>query len=164
MRNIIFRAKDRINEKWNFGYLTYINALGFGMSIKNQITGVTYPIYPESVGQFIGLYDIYGNEIYEGDIVQLEDIYDYTEDCFYNNIRQRCGNRIIKLVKYMSFIKYSRGIVYYKSPEFRIKDIKIKESNCYNFYSYEGEMFSWGNLKVIGNIHDNPELLEIRMF
>ena len=32
-----------------------------------------YVVVPDSVGEFIGLYDIHGNEIYENDVIEYED-------------------------------------------------------------------------------------------
>ena len=95
------------------------------------------------VMQFTGLLDKNGKEIYEGDIVEWKppgDFYRnnvstgeivFSEDCF-----------VVQAIKLGSFQPEEEGNVY---------------SN--DFYGPEGREFSWGDCEVIGNIYENPELL-----
>jgi uncharacterized phage protein (TIGR01671 family) len=141
MREIKFRGKSKINGKWYAGHLTETRMLG--TTIKRPSTGFCIPAIPETVGQFIGCYDKRGNEIYEGDIVQLE-----REKPYYPT------NLDIRKRFYVTV--FAQGFVCYTPTEFRIEKI----SSCgINFYDYMGDCFSWDDLKVIGNIWDNPELL-----
>ena len=67
MREIKFRGKSLKNGKWVYGSLL-LN--GDNAVVVNE-SGESIKIDKKSIGQFVGAYDIYGKEIYEGDRLKL---------------------------------------------------------------------------------------------
>ena len=73
MRRIIFKAIEINNKKYEerngnfvYGYLVDKNHIGDKC--------IFFEINPDTLGQFTGLQDIEGYDIYEGDIVYLETV------------------------------------------------------------------------------------------
>ena len=130
-RKIKFRGKRSINNDWVYG--NYILIAGRQETFISESYSCTsshaFEVKPESVGQFTGLHDENGTEIYEKDIVKL----------FYGD-------------------KYSIGIVLWNN---KIAAWCIKLKGEHSFGSTPiGEMFTSYTSVVIGNIHDNPELIK----
>lgn len=65
-REIKFRGKRIDNDKWMVGDL---NHLVDGMYISNDHGSNMARVYPDTVGQYTGLKDKNGKEIYEDDIL-----------------------------------------------------------------------------------------------
>ena len=145
-REIKFRAKDLNEKEWVYGY--YVKRPDYSVMIyadvcrKGHPVIVTDPIDSKTVGQFTGLTDTNGKEIYDGDIIR-----EYEDD----NTRYGSWERFY-VVEYGA---YSCGAhTYYQWNCWEIKDGKKSKSHA------TLSRHSTYNKVVIGNIHDNPELLK----
>lgn len=139
-RKILFRAKRKgvidgncyrskyKNDDWVYGLITKQYSKEFWDKLNDEmrdIYGVSgIEIDRNTVGQFTGMYDKFGNEIFEGDIVKC--------------LSLEYG--------------YVNKEVYYAEGE-----AKFMLNSCGTKYGFE----EYVNVEVIGNIYDNPELLEV---
>lgn len=139
MREIKFRGKRTDNGGWVYGKLIEMDVAFIVKSAMWEITGdivslcctEVYEVDPETVGQCTGLRDYNGTDIYEGDIV----IVNYGLKDRKENVinEQNCKG-------YLAIIKFEDGMFTHGWWE------PVLNGEC---------------LYVIGNIHDNPELLEV---
>jgi len=78
MREIKFRGKDIVSKEWVYGDLLQYQD---GCAIRSCKGHYHYGVIPDTIGQYTGLKDKNGKEIYEGDIV-----YDLTDRLEYEVI------------------------------------------------------------------------------
>ena len=126
MREIKFRAKELNTGKWVIGDL-HILCVRPHIHDFLYISGKKY-IDMSTIGQFTGLYDKNGKEIYEGDI-----------------------------------IKSSHGTLHYIVYDNDLACFKAVVARYNPLGEYETLSKGWVvqfNKEVVGNIHDNPELLK----
>lgn len=133
MENYLFRGKSIFDGNWYEGSLLVFPS-GRAKILKWNQADLDFDqieVRPETVGQYTELNDKNGKSIFEGDIVVLNEDVKKTFDVD--------DGEVI----------YGRGGFY------------VKEFNVLNSLN---TLASWDWIlrgKVIGNIHDNPELMKI---
>ncbi len=156
-REILFRGKRIDNGEWVEGY--YANCLyphNFSSNTKHFI--IEYPseyheVYTATICQYTGLTDKNGKKIFEGDIFKFND--EVWESSY-----TACGT------EYDSWEVDNYGVVGYDNETARYDFCKYKygensvEADLHENHDLEFADFIQ-ELKVGGNIFDNPELLEV---
>lgn len=70
MREIKFRGKKLCQDEWIYGSLITRGEKGAEGNFIDTGKGECYPLQQDTIGQFTGLRDCKGKEIYEGDIIR----------------------------------------------------------------------------------------------
>lgn len=154
MREILFRGKTtskelpirEFNNIWVEGDLIkngnkyYIHPHGNVFRTEYELAKLmaAHEVIPETVGQFTGLTDKNGKKIFEGDIAAVR--YTYGKICTIGDIQFDCGVFGVEWKVH----KKSRSMV-------------GSFGQRHNLRRLDDDIIN--RIEVIGNIHDNPELL-----
>lgn len=120
MREIKFRGKSLNTKRWVYGDLQH----------KGKRTFIEYEVNPDTVGQFTGLKDDNGTEIYESDIVEMDFSGNYDKE-----------------VRKVVYDEYEAAFL-------------LEDKDLYAILVTTSVHNTLCHMYVIGNIYDNPELLK----
>ena len=140
MRDYLFRGKRKDNGEWveGCGIIATENWVSIFTVIddidENSSEVNEIEVLPETVGQYTGLTDKNGKKIFEGDIIK----YKNTDGIKFNGVALTVIGKVVYNEKNASFA------------------ISGKDEIGAKHYDY----FPIKKIEVIGNIHDNPELLK----
>ena len=153
MREIKFRGKRIDNGEWVYGDLIWANYLPIRAWVSSIYDGTrlrsmdtadktatfrAFEVIPETVGQYTGLKDDNGREIFEGDILKLQ----LVGDEYHKTVRVEFGNPNCaydwgyQIVPFGNFPYRKDILLWIETETDRVK------------------------VNVIGNITDNPELIK----
>lgn len=133
MREIKFRGRSVHTDDWCYG--SFVNnpdeptICGFDIWADGDSDWREEKVEPHTVGQYTGLCDQNGKEIYEGDVVRID------------------GS--ICIISWHDYLAQ----FYLALPEDRPPHYNDAKASVF-------EMMKHYDIEVIGNVHDNPELLK----
>ena len=156
MREILFRGKRVDNGEWVEGYYAKATHHWHKKGIHEDwiITGASqnggwftlqgsHAVIPESIGQYTTLKDKNGKRIFEGDILKGERY----------PFRDGYGDYNYFAEVFWSINSPAFGIYTFKNPKSNVGGSST--GNCDYLEDFASE--DW---EIIGNVHDNPELVE----
>ncbi|MGN0805347.1 MAG: YopX family protein [Candidatus Coproplasma sp.] len=155
MREILFRGKRVDNGEWIEGNYEWYHKPEKHI-ITNPYTRETKGVIPETVGQFTGLTDKNGKKIFEGDIIRQQTFGTIKNTKFPNEKEKK------EHIKYLKKHK----CIFDNETDYHTNFDNIVEFKDCRFYPFADDNFEWGTFnndlpyEIIGNIHDNPELLK----
>ena len=141
IENIKFRGKPKRTGEWLYGDLARNVGGKFAIVPPLNYHG-NYEVDKETIGQFTGLYDENGSEIYEGDIVDWT--FFYTENC--NGGAVECDTIVTGIIEW-----YQGGFI------LKVINNDFEGAGQYSIPSLNTDTTS--DVVVKGNIYDNKELL-----
>jgi len=144
---IKFRAKSKLNGKWHYGSLITIDGNDQSRIVPigeeyDDIIPSMIRVISHTAGQFIGLHDKTGKEIYCGDLVKAKRANSGLGDM----------DDLYEIVYHERYALYCYKCVRCDMNDYRVG--KIAEGRTAHPY-----FISPAITEVIGNIHDNQDLI-----
>lgn len=135
MKIIKFRGKRTDNGAWETGCAVVLRR---GLSnekwfIADKMTGFHTPVVPQTVGQFTGLHDSNGKEIYEGDVIVGE-------------------------YGHLHVIRYNKRVAAYTAT---LLDEDLHDDLLKTECNITQRWIDESGKRVAGNVYDTPEYLKV---
>ena len=156
-REIKFRARAIQDGQWIVGDLIHKRHNGDEEVIIQELNGCGTDCDIHTVGQFTGLKDKNGREIYEDDILRVKEyenllVKEFSEDVNRFDMFTLEEIKGEKRMEYVSPIIWKEGELLISTDDF---DMCI--AAIFGDMKYSSPLFEF---EVIGNIHENPELMK----
>lgn len=150
MRTIKFRGKRLYDGEWVYGCPLVVDTdkrkvamiVTLHEAYPDTLAKVTTSVDFNSLGQFTGLYDKNGKEIYEGDILLWTRKNVHIEGRQLQDLLHKC-------------------VVYYDNDKcaFQFR-CKLRCGACVGYLDFDDDRADESFVEVVGNIHDNPSLIK----
>lgn len=174
MRELLFRGKKTENSEWVYGGVCNFDSGVSIFEVQNFNGSIDEPpsvdlnefdVDQNTVGQYIGLTDVNGVKVFEGDIVKVEHRYYMASEQYSRDIKLFYHNYYLGKIEYLDFGFCIRSInghynILYVSDLTGIKDGSTVLGNA--AYSHRGDRNGWffktedtviGG--VVGNIYES---------
>lgn len=172
MREILFRGKRIDNGEWVYGFYFcmhhdddrehihhFIIPLNVPLPKDKPIGEIQVEVDPSTIGQYTGLTDN-GKKIFEGDVLKAIHYFHGSRDEFKKKkIRKAYGKAIENKDSYLEEFTYFRNYV----VEYSAKKCAWIGRNGSDQHELKSLTNCFHKGAVLGNIYDNPELLEDRL-
>lgn len=155
MREIKFRGR-KTNGEWVYGDLVHNVGVGASTALifpeEAHDSWDRYIVLTDTIGQFTGLHDKNGKEVYEGDVLFVREWKNLAMGMFDHEEREQLSLEECK----GELLYESQRVVYFEegsmcAGDYYISALWDKQDKRHQYPIFEVE--------VIGNIHDNPKLL-----
>lgn len=144
MKDILFRGLwvhgnkewiegDLVRDKDGKPHIVDNNYVDYWHDDQTFVCEEECEVLPETVGQYTGLLDKDGKKIFEGDIVKVYDNFDYVGETLY----------VGKVQWNDTFLNW---------------EIKTRKKTVWQLKNLPSVLY----YEVIGNVFDNPEMLEVK--
>ena len=154
MRQIKFRGKRLDNGEWVYGDLIHIDDSDIGI-VTDYDHWQGCRVDPETVGQFVGITDEHGKEVYEGDV--LEANYKYDKLGYNGGVDPDNDCICYGVVEFDN--GYLAWVINIFKCEYPMTEF-IEEGGSETLLNLFGHEYGYNNcnLTVLGNRFDNPDL------
>lgn len=147
MREILFRGKRTDINKWEYGaYLPIHKMICIERTYPNSTEYMDFFVDPETIGQSIEMHDRHNTLVFENDIVEFTGGSSTSRYLIWWNREMSMMTAVPLHGIYFNGHDYGNG----DFPNFDYSTFCLMMQDPWGDFS---------DIRVVGNIHDNPELL-----